>query len=73
MKSDAFLNLAHISGEIWGTQARVHGQPKAPGQGGDVLGYDVYFDILGRLVTTYRKEVTDDGVDTAETSDGEDT
>jgi hypothetical protein len=73
MKSDAFLNLAHISGEIWGTQARVYGQPSAPGVQCAVLGHNVYFNILSELVAAYKREVTTDGDDPAETSPREDT
>ena len=69
MRGDEYLNLAHIAGEIWGTQARAYvagpaGEPKR------VLGYDVYFDILGQLKDDFRKEVTHG--DETETDDGKD-
>ncbi len=67
MKDDNYMTLAHIAGEIWGTQARATlNQPliqptssvPQPVQPGRVLGHDVYFEILAKLKEDFKKEVT---------------
>lgn len=68
MDRDAFLNMAHISGEIWGTLSRAYAVP-ASGVQAKILGYDAYFEIFERLRSTYKEEVT---ADETETPDGED-
>lgn len=70
MNEGAYLALATISGEIWGTQARAHmSQPVATGAPRHILSSDVYFEIFNKLKADFRKEVEPDE---AETPDGED-
>jgi len=69
MRSEVYLTLAHIAGELWGTQARAHAARPQPDGSWKILGYDVYLEIFGKLKEDFRKEVTEDE---AKAPDGED-